>query len=479
MTKIKYILIVLICLSGLHVQAQTLAQAKELYQQGNFEKAKPVFNKYVKSQPGNGNYHLWYGVCCLHTNEPQLAVKHLEIAVKKRIPSGQFFLGQAYHQNYQFEEAIKVYEDYISDLTKRKRSTQTAEQLLAISKLGSRLLKGVEEVCFIDSFVVDKENFLKTYKISPESGKLFSYDEYFGEISGTSGTVYETELGNKIYYAELQADSTISILSSNKMQEEWTQGYLLPSAINETVNANYPYVMTDGITIYYAADGPQSIGGYDIFVTRYNTANNNYLTPQNIGMPFNSIANDYMYVIDEFNNLGWFASDRNQPEGKVCIYVFIPNTSKQVYNYEQLKKQHIRHLAMLHDIQKTQTDSTAVSDAKQRLNNIQLMQPVTEQRHNFEFVIDDHHTYHRLSDFRSTAAKELFNSYRQQKESYQQQKSELEDLRSDYAQGSQANKQKLTPAILDLEKRIEQIAQKNEQTAIQIRKLEKRALNLN
>ena len=27
--------------------------------------------------------------------------------------------------------------------------------------------------------------------------------------------------------------------------------------------------------------------------------------------------------ITEFNDLGWFASDRYQPEGKVCIYVFI------------------------------------------------------------------------------------------------------------------------------------------------------------
>lgn len=45
-----------------------------------------------------------------------------------------------------------------------------------------------------------------------------------------------------------------------------------------------------------------------------------------------------MYVIDEFNNLGWFASDRYQPEGKVCVYVFIPASSKQVYNYESMDK---------------------------------------------------------------------------------------------------------------------------------------------
>ena len=132
----------------------------------------------------------------------------------------------------------------------------------------------------------------------------------------------------------MQPDSTLSILSRNKLLDKWSDGSLLPGSINEAMNADYPYVLTDGITIYYASDGPGSMGGYDIFVTRYNTNTDSYLMPENVGMPFNSPYNDYMYVIDEFNDLGWFASDRYQPEGKVCIYVFIPNSSKQVYNYE-------------------------------------------------------------------------------------------------------------------------------------------------
>ena len=41
-----------------------------------------------------------------------------------------------------------------------------------------------------------------------------------------------------------------------------------------------------------------------------------------------------MYAIDDYNNLGWFASDRYQPEGKVCVYVFVPNESKTTYDYD-------------------------------------------------------------------------------------------------------------------------------------------------
>lgn len=470
--KIKLILL-LCCMLGSAAQAQTLAQAKELYQQEQYAQAKPVFKKYTKTQPGNGNYHLWYGVCCLKTGETKLAIKHLELAVKKRIPNGQLYLGQAYHQNYQFEDAISTYEDYIADLAKRKRATETAETLLAQSRLGLRLLKGVEEVCFIDSIVVDKEDFLKAYRISPECGKLFTYPEYFKSDMTPAGTVYETQLRNKLYYAELQPDSTLSILSRNKMQDQWSQGHLLPGTINQAINANYPYMMSDGITIYYAADGPQSLGGYDIFVTRYNTSQDTYLTPQNAGMPFNSPANDYMYVIDEYNNLGWFASDRNQPEGKVCIYTFIPNASKQVYDYENKDKESLRSLAMLQAIKDTWQDEASVTAALERLQNADQDQPTRTQKHDFEFILDDQHTYYQLSDFRSKEALDAFNTYRQLEKSYLERQNHLQEMRTAYSKAGQTRQQELTPGILDLEKRLDQLDEELHRLTLEIRRLEK------
>ena len=184
-------------------------------------------------------------------------MKHLESAVKRRVPSGQLYLARAYNDLYRFEEAIETYETYISDLRKRKRSTEEAEQLLEKSKSNLRMLKGVEEVCFIDSFVVDKENsWMHTNQ--PRIGQAVHVRHLLHD-SGRGGTVYETELGNKLYYSEMQPDSTLSILSRNKLLDKWSDGSLLPGSINEAMNADYPYVLTDGITIYYASDGPGSM----------------------------------------------------------------------------------------------------------------------------------------------------------------------------------------------------------------------------
>lgn len=468
----RYISFFAFCLLFVSASAQTLEQAKAFYQKKQYEKAKPVFKKFVKSQPANGNYNLWYGVCCLETGEPDVALKHLEMAVKKRIPSGQLYLARTYNDLYRFEDAIKCYEEYITELSKRKRPTAEAKRLLEKSKTNFRMLKGIEEVCIIDSIVVDKEHFLKAYKISPESGKLFMYNDFFKKKEEVEATVYETELGTKIYYGERQPDGKLSILSCNKMQGEWGKGSLLPGSINDSINANYPYVLTDGATIYYAADGENSMGGYDIFVTRYNTNTNTYLAPENVGMPFNSPYNDYMFVIDEFNNLGWFASDRYQPKGKVCIYIFVPNSSKRVYNYEGMDPKKAVRLAQIHSLKESWTDTNVVSDAKHRLQAIANEKPQAERTNDFEFIINDQITYYQWNDFKSPQAKELFGKYRQLEKSYRQQHNKLEEQRSWYSRAKDVDRKKLAPAILDLEKQVQQLSKEVERAAIEARNTE-------
>lgn len=470
--KRKYILFFICSLFVSGITAQTLEQARDLFSKGNYDKAKPVFQNYVKSQPSNGNYNFWYGVCCLKTGEAAEAVNYLETAVKKRVSGGQLYLGQAYNDTYRFEDAVNCFETYITDLTKLKKPTEEAEKLLEKSKADLRMLKGVEDVSIIDSFVVNKDTFLSAYKISEESGKLFTYDQFFQTEGKHPGIVYETEIGNKIYYGDKGSKGNLNIFTKNKLMNEWGNERLLTGGINEAGNANYPFVMSDGITIYYATDG-EGLGGYDIYVTRYNTNSDTYLTPENVGMPFNSPYNDYMYVIDEYNNLGWFASDRYQPDGKVCIYVFIPNTSKQIYNYESMNPQQMIRLAQIHSLKETWKDKNAVKEAKQRLEAAINHRPQERQIVDFEFVIDDNTTYNQLSDFKSAKAKQLFLSFQQMEKEYRQQTEKLDNQRQWYATANKQEKAQMAPAILDLEKRVMQMSKELDTLEVNARNAEK------
>ena len=60
--------------------------------------------------------------------------------------------------------------------------------------------------------------------------------------------------------------------------------------IDESFTAiNYPFVMSDGITLFFAAKGDKSVGGYDIFTTTFDSESGKFYQPQNYGLPLQAV----------------------------------------------------------------------------------------------------------------------------------------------------------------------------------------------
>lgn len=445
----KYIMgLLTLCCTG-SIAAQSLEQAKQLFLKGEFEQAKPAFQRLVKQAPSNANYNYWYGACCYETGEKKEAQPYLEKSAARRVIDAYRYLGKLYYDMYRFDDAVDNYEQHIEWLEKKKRPTEAAEAELEQVKLAARMIKGVENVAVIDSFVVDKNEFLKAYKLSKESGALY-------HDPAIAGTAYVVEMDNKVIYGDKDAEGKMQLYSRIRLLDGWSEPEPLTS-LNEQGNVDYPFLMSDGITLYYASDGEGTLGGYDIFVTRYDSEDGSYLRPDNIGMPFNSPANDYMYAIDDFNHIGWFASDRYQPEGKVCIYVFVPNDSKEVYDYENTDGQTLVDAASLRSIRTTWTDEDKVRAGKQRLAAVMYAQTSEQRQEDFTLAIDDSAVYHTLNDFRSAEARKLYQQRVQKQKDYDNLKKDLDAKREQYARGNDAQKKSLAPAILELEKRTEQL----------------------
>ncbi|MFR0836529.1 MAG: hypothetical protein ACLSG8_10775 [Barnesiella sp.] len=154
---------------------------------------------------------------------------------------------------------------------------------------------------------------------------------------------------DKMLYGYPTDTAGYELYQQNKLVgDQWSEPVALPSNINGKGDQNYPFLMSDGLTLYYASNGPGSIGGYDIFVTRNSLDKEAYLLPENVGMPFNSPYNDYLMAIDEMHNVGWFVTDRKQIPGKLTVYLFIPNEEKNYY--EGKTAEELRSLARINSI---------------------------------------------------------------------------------------------------------------------------------
>ena len=443
----------LLC-GGSMLLGQSLDQAKKLYNEGQYAEAKPAFERLIKQAPSNPSYNLWYGVCCFETGDLTTAAKHLKVAVKRRTQEAYRYLGEVYLLTYKFDEAAEMFEEYISLLTKKKQDTTPFEARLETANEGSRLLDKVEAVEIIDSLVVDKNDFLSAYTLSEEAGKLNYYNEFFQTGQDVDATDYTNQKGDKIYYAHPTGENQICLFTQSKLMDHWGDEKQLPMNVNSATNDNYPFVLSDGVTLYYASEGNGSLGGYDLFVTRYNTSSDSYLAPEQLGMPFNSPFNDYMIVMDEAKQLGWFVSDRHQPEGKVCVYLFIPDANHARVESDDIELK--RRLAAVNAIQESWK---AGADYSARIQLAHQAVPFgkPELRKDFTFAINDQLTYYILDDIQSPEAKKLYQKVIALRKQIQQQTDKLETLRTNYHKGNSSKRAQLTPTILQAEQQLDEL----------------------
>ena len=373
-----------------------------------------------------------------------------------------------YINQYQFDQAEELLNQDIKRLKRRRQpTTAEEEQLQKVEKMRS-MMRATERLTVIDSLVTDKKTFLSHIKLSEESGTLHTYADFFQRPVSSGCTVYLSELGNKTYFAQPGGEGqSQSLYTSDLVGGKWTTPHEL-SELEGDETQNYPFMMSDGVTLYYAAKGPESIGGYDIFVTRYDTDEKKFLYPENLGMPYNSPANDYMLAIDEFNGLGWFATDRNQPEGKVCIYVFIPNDIRKVYDTNIYPPEDLAPLALLTRIADTWGDQDAVKEARQRLQAVLSAPKKTVKKKDFEFVINDQATYTLLKDFQSKEARDRMARWMKNMRQLELNQQHLQTLRDRYAASNEGQRQTLVSQILQIEEQCEkdEAAMKAEEKAI-------------
>jgi hypothetical protein len=459
--------------------SQTLEETRTLFQNENYESALPALKKFATQQPANATISYMYGTSLFKTGNIHESIKYLEAAYRKKIIDAAYPLAQVYEQLYCFDKAVPYYTSYRTSLLQKKKSTSEVDKLLARCRNGLNMLLGVEKLCVVDSFVVDKAHFLEAYKIGPECGHLSLYKDFFQSAEAYNTVVYRTQLGNRIIYGKTNSFERLNLVSSNKTPDGWSEPLSLPSNINNpSANTNYPFLMSDGVTIYYASDGKGSMGGYDIFVTRYDTNTDSYLNPENVGMPINSASDDYMLVIDEVNNLGWFASDRYQPSDKVCIYVFIPNSSKQTYDNKSMTTNKLISLAQLRSIQSTWSDSTAVQDAQRRITDaVDQSAAANTKKAEFNFIVDDSHTYIYFDDFKSQAALSEFKNLLQLQAQYANDIEKLSSLRNQYRNADMSDRKALKPSILKMEKETLQNEVIIQNQTKKIRNLEIKQLN--
>ena len=99
----KYILSILLLFSMSALSAQTLVQAKKLFENNQYDKAKTAFAKLIKRSPNHAETNFYYGASLYESGNLEESVTYLEKSAKRKYIGAYRYLGKAYADLFRFD----------------------------------------------------------------------------------------------------------------------------------------------------------------------------------------------------------------------------------------------------------------------------------------------------------------------------------------------------------------------------------------
>jgi hypothetical protein len=345
---------------------------------------------------------------------------------------------------YDVDRADEIIETWQTKLSKQRKNGETPMELKNIQNRAltmRNMLERVEQIVIVDSLTVDATDFFKYYRLSADAGTIGGDAECtnFKPASGREEFYTEHNSGTnrlRIMYAGILDDGS---------REDATDTELSVGS----GDVAYPFMLADGMTLYFAsnADVEGSLGGYDIYMTRRNDEGGFY-EPTNVGMPYNSPGNDYMMAIDETTGLGWWATDRNAEDGKLTIFVFIPNDTRQNYDPDRAD---ITDRAFISSVAATQPEGFDAQAKLAVLDNLGNASATDADDVPFALSLGNGKVYHSLSDFRNSEARNMMSTYLSDLSAFNTKDERLRAMRRQYAEGNLTLADRIASAEKDLD----------------------------
>ena len=111
---------------------------------------------------------------------------------------------------------------------------------------------------------------------------------------------------------------------------KWGPSQKLPPTINTEYNEDFPYLSNDCATLYFASEGHNSMGGYDLFKTEWTVGENTFTEPENLGYPVNSTDDDRNICVTPDDRVAYISAFRPGGFGDLDIYRIKFNDNDQI-----------------------------------------------------------------------------------------------------------------------------------------------------
>lgn len=212
---------------------------------------------------------------------------------------------------YDFAAASQLYRqayEASSDAAFRNRMVEKMTQC----DNGLGMLSFACKPVVVASKTVPAANFFLYYKHIPA--------ERWARMADGTVAAFDPSLDKMFFQRDNGGQS--DIYTATRVQDNlWSTPALLGENHMSTGDEVMPVVSYDGKKLYYSSKGLFGMGGYDLFVCEWDEASKSWGEPQNLGFPFSSVGDDFLYSDTPDGNFSILASNRGCGADSVTIYV--------------------------------------------------------------------------------------------------------------------------------------------------------------
>lgn len=228
---------------------------------------------------------------------------------------------------YRFDESLEVLKDAMESVQDSSgTSLDSAFTALASDRIllaeNGRAMSG-----FVDSPVVvarhrfSVSDFFLYYPFRDSSWR--SVPNQLDSVAGHpySKALYAPDGADVIYYSAVDSEGIRNICMTEKKDTVWTTPALINEQMTSASDEIYPVLSPDGKTMYFASAGLYGVGGYDLYASEWNEEGADWSAPVNLGFPYSSPADDFLYMNTPDGKFTIFASNRDCSKDSVYVYV--------------------------------------------------------------------------------------------------------------------------------------------------------------
>ena len=231
--------------------------------------------------------------------------------------------GDSLHRQYRFEEAEALFNEAMNLLGNTPQDSILAE-MIETRKLLCENGRSMSSYVYTPKVVARQkfsiEDFFLHYPMEDKAWRK-TPNQLDSVSDGLSHAIYAPEGAETLYFSANDENGARNLYVTHKKDSLWTWPSMLNEYLTSVSDEVYPVLSSDGKSMYFSSRGLYGVGGFDIYVSEWDEDASDWSEPRNMGFPYSSPYDDFLYLDAPEEGYSFFASNRECSRDSIWVYV--------------------------------------------------------------------------------------------------------------------------------------------------------------